>query len=98
MARHQTPREQPGPIPTLGELQQGNGGKWVWVYCASIDCHHSAPMALAPLIIRWGPGASSDKLRRCARCTRCGYRGATLSTPSWIHTDGSCAPFPRRQP
>jgi hypothetical protein len=35
-------------------------------------------MALAPLIIRWGGDASSDLLRRSARCTRCGNKGADL--------------------
>jgi hypothetical protein len=38
-------------------------------------------MAIAPLIIRWGPEASSDVLRRCARC---GSRGATLQHPSYV--------------
>ena len=28
-------------------------------------CACSAPMALAPLVIRWGPDVSYDKLRRC---------------------------------
>ena len=31
------------------------------VYCEK--CLHHAPMALVPLIIRWGPDASSDQLR-----------------------------------
>ena len=35
----------------------------MWVYCAagiSRNCYHSAPMALAPVIIRWGADASSN--------------------------------------
>jgi hypothetical protein len=32
-------------------------------------------MAFAPLIIRWGPDASSDLLRQSARCSRCGPAG-----------------------
>lgn len=40
-------------------------------------------MALAPLIIRLGADASSDVLRRCARCTICGHKGATLKHPGW---------------
>jgi hypothetical protein len=44
---------------------------------------HGAVMAIAPLIIRWGPDASSDMLRACARCTVCGHRGATLQSPGW---------------
>ena len=42
-----------------------------------------APVALAPLIIRWGEEASSDVLRRSARCARCGRNGASLTAPSW---------------
>jgi len=36
-----------------------------------------APMAFAPLIVRWGAEASSDQLRRCTRCTKCVRQGAT---------------------
>lgn len=39
---------------------------------------HHAPVALAPLVLRWGANASSNKLRHCARCTVCGHKGATL--------------------
>ena len=39
-------------------------------------------MALAPLMVRWGPDASSDLLRRSARCTYCGAKGADLQHPS----------------
>jgi hypothetical protein len=38
---------------------------------------------LALLIIRWGPDASSDMLRQCARCTVCGHKGAALQGPGW---------------
>ena len=43
-------------VATLGQLHRPPG--WVWVYCARHYplCQHRAPMALAPLIIRWGPG------------------------------------------
>src|SRR6185503_20798973 len=51
--------------------------------CGNIKCRHQAAMALAPLNIRWGPNTSSDMLRRSARCTRCGHKGATLQTASW---------------
>ena len=69
------------PVPTLGQLHREP--RWLWVHCANWQCRHSAPMALAPLIIRWGPDTSSDMLRRSARCSRCGHKGATLQTPSW---------------
>jgi hypothetical protein len=39
---------------------------------------------LAPFVIRWGPNASSGKLRLNARCTVCGTKGATLQHPAWM--------------
>jgi hypothetical protein len=68
---------------TLGQLHRPPG--WVWVHCARYVplCQHHAPMALAPLTIRWRGDASSDMLRRCARCTLCGHKGATLKHPGW---------------
>jgi hypothetical protein len=33
----------------------------IWLYCGS--CGRSAPVALAPWLIRYGPTASSDLLR-----------------------------------
>jgi hypothetical protein len=46
-------------------------------------CQHRAPMALVPLMIRWGMDVSTDMLRKSAVCTRCGRKGATLQHPSW---------------
>ena len=46
-------------------------------------CLRRRPTALAPWIIRWGPDASSDMLRRSARCTECGGKGATIQIPGW---------------
>jgi hypothetical protein len=51
-------------------------------------------MAIAPLVIRWGPDASSDTLRRSARCSKCGAKGATLMLPSWVSTTIGFALFP----
>jgi|SRR5580692_8317494 hypothetical protein len=61
-------------------------------YCEK--CLHHAPMALVPLIIRWGAEASSDQLRQRARCTKCGHRGATLQHPGWAGTHIGFQPFP----
>jgi len=55
-----------------------------------------APMAFVPLIIRWGPDASSDRLRQAARCTRCGGEGATLMHPSYVDRIVGFQPFPAR--
>ena len=66
-------------VPTLEQLRRSSC--WWWVYCENSRCLHTTPMALTPLIIRWGAEASSDVLRRSARCARCGRRGATLQHP-----------------
>jgi hypothetical protein len=82
----------PGPVPTLGQLRRGSC--WLWSDCTNAACRHRAPAARAPLIIRWGPDTSSDRLRRSARCTKCGGRGATLMHPRWTGLDAEFRPFP----
>jgi len=83
-----------GRIPTLGELHRSPG--WVWLWCARAFpyCGHRAPMALAPLVIRWGPAASSNVLRQRARCTCYGHLGATLQHPCWAGNQIGFEPFP----
>jgi hypothetical protein len=78
--------------PTLEQMRQS--APWLWVNCTNARCLHKAPMALVPLIIRWGGDASSDRLRACARCTRCGARGASLQHPSWGGCEVGWMPFP----
>src|SRR5215468_1322816 len=67
-------------LATLGQLHRPPG--WLWVYCTRYQplCQHHAPMALAPLIIRWGRATCCAQ---CARCTVCGRKGATLKHPGW---------------
>lgn len=79
-------------VPTLGQLRRSSA--WLWLNCAA-GCGHHRPVALAPFIIRWGESASSDVLRRSARCRACGRRGATLTHPSWINRPIGFAPFPQ---
>jgi hypothetical protein len=77
--------------PTLEQLRRGH--PWCWVVCER--CLHRRPVAFVPLIIRWGPDASSDLLRRrSARCTNCGRKGAVLQHPSWAGMDLGWEPFP----
>jgi hypothetical protein len=45
--------------------------------------------------IRWGPDASSDLLRRSARCTDCDAKGAILQHPIWTGSHVGFEPFPR---
>ena len=71
------------PVPTLEQLRRGH--PWCWVVCE--HCSHRTPVAFVPLIIRWGPDASSDMLRRSARGNKCGRKGAVLQHPSWAGMD-----------
>ncbi len=87
-----TERAAPGPVPTLAELTRH--GDWVWLNCASRSCHHSAPLRLAVAVAKWGPGASSDVLRRKARCSKCGDKGVSLALPSHVDSLTGTAPFP----
>jgi hypothetical protein len=57
---------------------------------------HRKPVAFVPFIIRWGPDASSDMLRRSSRCTKCGRKGAALQHPSWAGSHVGFEPFPSR--
>ena len=41
-----------------------------------------------------GSNASSDTLRRCAKCTACGHKGATLQHPGWVDSVVGFQPFP----
>jgi hypothetical protein len=45
-------------------------------------------------VIRWGPDASSDKLRAAVRCTSCGGKGATVQHPGWAGNHIGFCPFP----
>ena len=65
---------------------------WVWMWCER--CQHHAPLACAVAVIHWGPNTSNDKLRRCARCTACGNKGATIQHPGWGGNDVGFLPFP----
>ena len=90
IAAVRTPSDSRRPRPTLLELQRSHS--WTWVYREK--CLRHAPMALVPLIIRWGAEASSDRLRQRARCTKCGHKGATLQHPGWAGTHIGFQPFP----
>ncbi|HTJ89039.1 MAG TPA: hypothetical protein VL356_02515 [Acidocella sp.] len=69
-------------MPTLRELRKPCG--WWWVHCPA--CHHKRPMAIVPLIIRWGPDTPDDWVRQRLVCAQCGHRGALLYAPSWVNS------------
>jgi hypothetical protein len=81
------------PIATLGELHREP--HWFWVHCDG--CRRSRALPLAPFVIRWGPEASSDMLRRNLTCTVCGHRGASLQHPSWVDSQIGLQAFPVEQ-
>jgi len=73
------------PRPTLAEIRRA--APWLWLWCRNFHCRHKGPIALAPLIIRWGGDASSDLLRQSVRCKLCGSKGADLQHPSVRSSD-----------
>src|SRR5262249_750814 len=77
--RRMTNRTIATPIATLPHLRRVT--PWLWVICER--CQHRAPTALAPWLIRWGPDASGEMLRRSARCGQCGGKGAIIQLPGW---------------
>jgi hypothetical protein len=79
-------------VPTIGRLRQQCS--WIWIHCCNRHCLRAQPTALAPLIIRLGPDASSDIIRARARCAACGHRGATITLPSWASRATGEMPFP----
>ena len=85
------PWNSPKPVaPTLARLRRST--PLVWVHCER--CQHHAPAALVPFMIRWGAEASTDLLRRSARCSRCGGKGATVQLPGWGGLREPVKPWP----
>jgi len=78
-----------GLAPTLGALL--HQPYWLWLHCS---CGHRVPVAIVPFVIRWGADASSDVLRKHARCPVCGRRGASLQHPSWRDAETGWEAFP----
>jgi len=66
-------------VATLADLRPVT--PWLSVICER--CQHRAPTALAPWLIGWGHNASSDMVRRSARCCQCGGKGAVIKLPGW---------------
>jgi hypothetical protein len=71
---------------------------WLWLWCEGRIahgniCHHHRAVAIAPFAIRFGLEASPDLIRRNARCSKCGHKGAGFLHPSWGRDDKGL-PFP----
>jgi len=81
-------------VATLAELHRPPG--WVWVVCDRYPpCMHKAPMALAPLVIRWGPDTSGDTCcagARGARSAATRARRCSIPVGSRMASAGSRSP------
>ena len=44
-------------------------------------------------VISWGADVSSEKLRRCARCTARGHKGGTTQQPEWAVSTSASGRF-----
>ena len=90
-------RERTAPGPPLVTLQQlRDQACWWWLVCRNPKCGRQVPIAVVPLIIRWGPQEEVERLRLYARCDRCGHRGASLSMPSWRDSVVGFTPWPEQ--
>ena len=88
-------KRESNPRPLLVTLQQlRDQSCWWWLVCGG--CMRFQPIAVVPLIIRWGPHEEVDRLRRSARCAQCGHKGANLSMPSWGGKHVGQMPWPER--
>ncbi len=92
--RKRTEKAAPGPVATLAQLRASTC--WVWLICDG--CGRQRPIALAPFLIRWGGDASSDLIRRSARCSTCGQVGARTMHPSFMDAVTGWAPYPAEGP
>jgi putative tryptophan/tyrosine transport system substrate-binding protein len=62
-------------LPSWNEWAKTSASDAAFATCHSKKAR-ARPAALVPLMIRLGADGSSDVLRRSARCTRCGRKGA----------------------
>lgn len=67
---------------TFGAGAAGDA-KWFWLDCKRMECKYRVAVAFTPFAIRWGFHASVEVLRKSARCTACGGKGAETTLPSW---------------
>jgi hypothetical protein len=87
MRRAQQPVANPGRTIPAARLALGS------LHSVRSALPDKARVAIAPLTIRSGANAWSDKLRRCARCTVCGHKSATLQVPGWVDNIVGHQPF-----
>lgn len=92
--RKRTEKAEPGPVATLAQLRASTC--WVWLICDG--CGRQRPAALAPFLIRWAGDASSDLIRRSARCSTCRKVGARTMHPSYMDAVTGWAPYPAGEP
>jgi hypothetical protein len=82
-------------MPTIGEMHRAPG--WLWVSCTNHVCTHREPVALAPLVIRWGKDAPMSRILERFHCSKCGRLGAHVTIPAWQDMVVGVRPFPVEQ-
>ena len=100
MAEQRQQREPPPSVATIGAIAETVD--WVWVYCEArlrtgAVCGHRSAVKLADAIAVFGAAASTDALRRKARCTSCGSKGSSsINLPSFINVTEGWQKYPGR--
>jgi len=88
----------------LGENCRPHLPQWSRIIIAKCSAsavlnNQGSRLHIAPLIIRWGADSDNDNLRKLAKCSKCGHRGATLQTPGGrTNTAPSMPQFSRSGP
>jgi hypothetical protein len=75
-------------VATIGEIAAEVD--WVWVFCEArlptgASCGHRSAVKLADAIAIFGADASTDAIRRKARCSVCGGKGQSAIKPAELH-------------
>jgi hypothetical protein len=98
MAEQRRQRELPPPVATIGEIAAEVD--WIWVYCevrlpTGASCCHRSAVKLADAIAIFGADASTDAIRRKARCSVCGGKGqSAINLPSFISVTAGWQKYP----
>lgn len=73
-------RKRPDDGPSLpARAVPGRDCQTLTIHCGDqVRCRHQVTYTRAEALARFGPDMMADELRRRARCTRCGCKGAVL--------------------
>lgn len=85
------------PIARLSDLLRQSD--WLWVDCArpphtGSRCDYRAPVKIDALIAGSGADTPTTRAMAAMRCTKCKWKGATFTMPSWGGLDKGWQQFP----